>query len=168
MRYLILPPISPGKSFMGASQNEIKNSGIMQGTTQGNHNIVLNIFVVGKANWPVVQTWWIMKTCSNKGRSFRAKLVIRYSLSYSGYRGSGHEGGKSVYSPIAPLLEPPLLVEHHSRREETVRTFRQLVARHTWIALYGGASAGNTPDSFTGAGIRCRLYMDTPRGKTNV
>src|SRR5258708_22224959 len=48
MRYLILPPISPGKLFMGASQNEINNSGIMQGTTQGNHNTVLNIFVVGQ------------------------------------------------------------------------------------------------------------------------
>ena len=130
---------------MGASQNEIKNSGIMQGTTQGNHNIVLNIFVVGKGELASGTDMVDYEDLLQQGKVFQSEIGDQILAQLQRVAGGQDTKAAIDYTvPIAPLLEPPLLVEHHSRREETVRTFRQLVARHTWIALYGGASAGKT------------------------
>ncbi len=130
---------------MGASQNEINNSGIMQGTTQGNHNIVLNIFVLGQGELASGTDLVDYEDLLQQGKAFQGEFADQILAQLQ--RVAGGQGTKAAIDytvPVAPLLEPPLLVEHHSRREETVRTFRQLVARHTWIALYGGASAGKT------------------------
>ncbi len=130
---------------MGASQNEINNSGIMQGTTQGDHNRVLNIFVVGQGELASSTDMVDYEDLLQQGKVFQSEIGDQILAQLQRVAGGQDTKAAIDYTaPVAPLFESPLLVEHHSRREETVRTFRQLVERHTWIALYGGVSAGKT------------------------
>ena len=45
---------------------------------------------------------------------------------------------------VPPSLDIPPLVEHLSRRENTVKDFHRQVLAHTWVALHGQLSCGKT------------------------
>jgi hypothetical protein len=115
---------------MSASQNEINNSGIMQGTTQGNHTIVLNIFVLGQDELASGEVDY--ESLLQQGKAFQGDFADQLLARLQRVAGSQDTNAAIDYTvTVAPLLEPPLLVEHHSRREKAVTTFRQLVAKHT-------------------------------------